>query len=939
MRIQDDIFESYLNCKHKAYLKIIGKAEVPNSFQNFDERSLCKRKEAYYDELSSKQNVRYLDEDSNLTLAELQVGYDYILNATMVNSYYSIHLDVLKRVTKESSLGSFSYVPISVLTHNRILKNDRLLLAFKALPLSVLQNRAPTHGIIVYNGSFRTRRVLLSALKSQLRDEISSLNKLLNKDEPPYIVLNSHCDICGFHVYCLRVAKEEDNLSLIRTLRPKEIIKLRNKGISTVNQFSYTFRLRRKKKGSKKQVHRHFSSLKALAIREKKIYIYQCPDIDKGKGRIFLDVEGLPYKNQYYLIGLIIDNGDILKKFSIWINDESEADEKLHRFIEILYQYSTFTLYYYGSYEMKFFKYLLRHYHDSLNEAVKDQFSNSINVLQCIYAQVYLPTYSNGLKEVANYLNYYWTESEPSGLKSIYWRREWEINHTKELKKKLILYNYEDCIALRTLVHFLISLNQDNRGRNESDSLLGTKADYSHFNVSDNFDQIIKDTYKGHSFMKNAFVLKDFDYINKCAYIDYQLSKLHITRKKKSKRPKRYGYRRSETKNRVNTTIKCRRSYKCIFCESRSLYQFSTFASKTCVDLKFFRGGIKKWVVQYKAKYQRCESCGKNFFPKRYRKIGTKLGHNLVSWVAYQNVVNHLSFGKIERTLADCFSISVGTVGNTNVSRLKKMAADLYRPTYDRIGSQIRRGKIIFADETQIRTRGETGYVWVLRNIEEVYYLFTERRKADIVREHLHRFTGILITDFFTGYDSIECRKQKCLIHLMRDINEDLFNNQLDKEYKEMAHLFTSLLRKIINTVDKHGLKKRFLRKHNRDVDRFYSWIQRPFDSEICIKLSKRLIKNRIELFTFINYDDVPWNNNLAENAFRHFAEYRQRYNGRVSIDGIKRHLMLLSIYETCINRNVNFLRFLLSKERHIETYKKKYTLSGNRRKAVRKST
>ena len=115
-----------------------------------------------------------------------------------------------------------------------------------------------------------------------------------------------------------------------------------------------------------------------------------------------------------------------------------------------------------------------------------------------------------------------------------------------------------------------------------------------------------------------------------------------------------------------------------------------------------------------------------------------------------------------------------------------------------------------------------------------------------------------------------------------------------------------------------------------------YSWIQKPFDSEICIKLSKRLNKHRKDLFTFINYDDVPWNNNLAENAFKHFAEYRQSYNGVVSIDGIKRHLMLLSVYETCNNKNVNFLRFLLSNEKHIETYKKKYTLSGNRRKSGR---
>ena len=96
--------------------------------------------------------------------------------------------------------------------------------------------------------------------------------------------------------------------------------------------------------------------------------------------------------------------------------------------------------------------------------------------------------------------------------------------------------------------------------------------------------------------------------------------------------------------------------------------------------------------------------------------------------------------------------------------------------------------------------------------------------------------------------------------------------------------------------------------------------------------------KHRESLFTFINHDDVPWTNNLAENAFRHFTKYRQSYNGVVSINGIKRHLVLLSIYETGKNRDVNFLRFLLSRVKHIETYKEKYTWSGNRRKVRKKA-
>ena len=146
-----------------------------------------------------------------------------------------------------------------------------------------------------------------------------------------------------------------------------------------------------------------------------------------------------------------------------------------------------------------------------------------------------------------------------------------------------------------------------------------------------------------------------------------------------------------------------------------------------------------------------------------------------------QNIVNLVSFGKIERTLADCFNISIGTVGNTNSIRFKEIAAKHYTPTYNRIATRIRNGRIINVDETKIRIKGEIGYVWVFRNLEEVYFLFTETRKAEFIQDFLYGFNGVLVSDFYSGYDYLKCKKQKCLIHLMRDINDDLFRNQLDE--------------------------------------------------------------------------------------------------------------------------------------------------------------
>jgi Transposase IS66 family len=92
-------------------------------------------------------------------------------------------------------------------------------------------------------------------------------------------------------------------------------------------------------------------------------------------------------------------------------------------------------------------------------------------------------------------------------------------------------------------------------------------------------------------------------------------------------------------------------------------------------------------------------------------------------------------------------------------------------------------------------------------------------------------------------------------------------------------------------------------------------------DSEVVCRLKKRMRKYGGKLFTFLDYDGVPWNNNNAEHAVKHFAKYRRVANGRFTEAGLRDYLKLLSIYQTCRYKAVSFLGFLLSKERDIDSY------------------
>lgn len=198
--------------------------------------------------------------------------------------------------------------------------------------------------------------------------------------------------------------------------------------------------------------------------------------------------------------------------------------------------------------------------------------------------------------------------------------------------------------------------------------------------------------------------------------------------------------------------------------------------------------------------------------------------------------------------------------------------------------------------------------------MDSVFYLFKRNREADFLKDLLKNFKGVLVSDFYAGYDSLLCPQQKCLVHLMRDLNNDLLNNQLNMAFKNMVYNFGELLRKIMDTVNKYGLKKRNLNKHNKDVDRFYSsFINKHYDDELLLSYQKRFQKNKDKLFTFLDYDCVPWNNNNAEHAIKPFAYYRRDNEKQITESSINDYLVLLSIQQTCIYRGINFFDFLKS--------------------------
>src|SRR6202035_2915689 len=129
----------------------------------------------------------------------------------------------------------------------------------------------------------------------------------------------------------------------------------------------------------------------------------------------------------------------------------------------------------------------------------------------------------------------------------------------------------------------------------------------------------------------------------------------------------------------------------------------------------------------------------------------------------------------------------------------------------------------VHIDETRLNIQGTDHYAWVITDGRRVVFRITETRETTMVRELLTGYTGVLVTDFYPGYDGIECRQQKCLAHLIRDLNDDLWASPFDTEFEGFILAVRDLLVPMIDAVQGRAAKARQLARFLPGIDAFYA--------------------------------------------------------------------------------------------------------------------
>ena len=398
MKISADVFEAFLKCSTKCWLRAAGEPTSGNAYaewarsQNESYRTDAARPliaevpSNECDLASVGQNLKTAEwrlalgvklcmpfvrhvsahagsggippPDNSFIVPCSPAQLDAPLSADKVPALPSLVacLHAVERVPSAGRGKPTQFIPIRFIFTNKLTKDDRLLLAFDALVLSEALGRDIAVGQIIHGEDHATLKVKTSALAGEVQKRLEKIAALLSSPTPPDLVLNRHCAECEFQTRCRQKAIEKDDLSLLAGMSEKERKKLHSKGIFTVTQLSYTFRPRRRPKRLRDKREKYHHSLKALAIREKKIHIVGSPELKIEGTPVYLDVEGLPDRDFYYLIGVRIGNGASAVQHSLWADSVEDEGRIWREFLGILDTVEKPVLIHYGSYETSFLR-------------------------------------------------------------------------------------------------------------------------------------------------------------------------------------------------------------------------------------------------------------------------------------------------------------------------------------------------------------------------------------------------------------------------------------------------------------------------------------------------------------------------------------------------------------------------------------------------------
>ena len=276
-------------------------------------------------------------------------------------------------------------------------------------------------------------------------------------------------------------------------------------------------------------------------------------------------------------------------------------------------------------------------------------------------------------------------------------------------------------------------------------------------------------------------------------------------------------------------------------------------------------------------------------------------GGNVQALIAYMSTRQFVPIKRTSEIFTDVFGIPISTGGVDYIlNKVKSKAA----ATYESIRQSVLKKKVIGADETGVNINGKNHWAWTFQNEKATFIAIHPNRGYAAIEQIMPEGfqNNILVTDCWASYFKTNALShQLCTAHLLRELKylKDRYTNSTWAERMSLLIVNALALRKT-DYITKASVDE-ILRS-------FKDLINEPISSALkeVIPFHKRMIKYADFVFNFLQYDDVPPDNNGSERAIRNFKTKLKISGLFRSDEGAERFAVIRSIIDTAIKNNRN---------------------------------
>jgi transposase len=290
-----------------------------------------------------------------------------------------------------------------------------------------------------------------------------------------------------------------------------------------------------------------------------------------------------------------------------------------------------------------------------------------------------------------------------------------------------------------------------------------------------------------------------------------------------------------------------------------------------------------------------------------------QLGINAIATGVLLRVKHRLPFRSVAQVFADLpgLSVSPGTI-----ARQVQRVAGLLEKDYQGLLLELRAAEVNYADETGWNTDGQKGQLWAVTNPTTTAYHVDESRGSKVIQKLLGKaYSGTLVSDFCSAYSPMDCKKQKCNTHLLRELvtcAEKYPEFAAGKFFIKSKRLIKEMLL-LKGRWDKLG-DRRYFARVKRLEKRLEVLANGSYEQADERRIAARMRRHRTELTAFLHHKNLDGTNNAAERAIRPAVVARKISGGSRSKAGADAWAKLASLVRTAGQRGLDVLGTIKSK-------------------------